>query len=286
MGRLETIAKCYDGIYREWQDLHIPNTPLRQLFSAAGIMRTYFKETGLSFDHGLSDALKGKVLQTFYGGRSELRWRLTETQIVYCDTKSMFPAIYTLCDLDRFLLAERIETVDCTRDVRELLAETCRDDWQCREKWREPFAAGSMATIVKILPSDDILPVRVDYGYNPFQVADNYLKSNKTLWFTLAHAVVSKLRTGKAPQIVEAIGFRPIGTQKLRKITIAGSSIDVADGGLFKTLVEMRDRCKAELKLLRQTGQGKERTAVIERLSLREKMLKLWCNAGSFGNFL
>jgi hypothetical protein len=292
MNQVQAIWECSEILQRQWGELCIPNTPLRHLYSGAGIGRAYFKEARLrpSLQPEFRPAVLGKIMQTFYAGRAEIRWRRRELQVAYGDFKSMYPTVFTLCNLDWFLIAEGTECYDCTEQVKDLLSLTELDHWQHGETWREPIPGGSLATIVKILPDKDILPVRAMYA-DDFNEGDNEFTSEHAFWYTLPHCIASKLRTGKAPKVIEAIGFRPLEPQpNLRPITVAGAHIDLYEGGLFRKLVELRDGHKDRLKALTRSPSGAslspDQRAEKERLSRAEKTLKVITNAAAFGNFI
>ena len=64
-----------------------------------------------------------------------------------------------------------------------------------------------MRTIVRVLPCDDILPVRAEYkpGGDATNIGVNIVERGLPVWYTLADAIASKLLTGKAPEIDDAV---------------------------------------------------------------------------------
>ena len=49
----------------------------------------------------------GIIMSTYYGGRSEVRFRRVRiAQVLYCDFLSMYPTVCTLMGLWRFVIAE------------------------------------------------------------------------------------------------------------------------------------------------------------------------------------
>ena len=76
-----------------------------------------------------------------------------------------------------------------------------------------------------MVPADDVLPVRAQYGAEPqYTIGLNYLSSDRPLWYTLADCINSKIQTGKTPKIVRALTFEPGPVQRrLRPIEIAGN---------------------------------------------------------------
>lgn len=47
-------------------------------------------------------------MSTFYGGRVECRIRKELVPVTYLDVRSMYPTIFTLLGLQRFLVAEEL----------------------------------------------------------------------------------------------------------------------------------------------------------------------------------
>jgi hypothetical protein len=60
-------------------------------------------------------------MQSYYGGRAEIRIRQTSIPIVYTDFLSQYPTVNTLLGLWRLLIAKKIRVREATRDVRTLL---------------------------------------------------------------------------------------------------------------------------------------------------------------------
>ena len=102
-----------------------------RVFSPASIAKAYIKEMGIS---NLLDKKPpknsaavsiggyrtlGKAMQSYFGGRAEVRIRHTPVPIVYCDVLSEYPTVNTLMHLWNILTAETIEIVDCTGEVKK-----------------------------------------------------------------------------------------------------------------------------------------------------------------------
>ena len=97
--------------------------------------------------------------------------------------------------------------------------------------------------LCKIVPENDILPVRSDYSPKTLNTGINHLKSNDgtALWFTLPDLIASKLLSKKTPQILQAITFYPQGVQsELRDIEILDGVILYKGEDLFRKLIECR----------------------------------------------
>ena len=119
------------------------------------------------------------------------------------------------------------------------------------EDLSKPDTWQQLNAIVKILPENDILPVRSKYGNKlTYNIGLNYLISSKPIWYTLSDVIASKLLTGKTPMILKGYRFKPIGIQSdLKPIKIIGNKqFDPINQDLFKTLIEYRMEIKNKMK--------------------------------------
>ncbi|MDP9440315.1 MAG: helix-turn-helix transcriptional regulator, partial [Actinomycetota bacterium] len=144
-----------------------------------------------------------------------------------------------------------------------------------------------LRTLVRVNPDADILPVRGRYGdEGQYTIGLNHLTSEEPLWYTLADCVASKLLTGKAPEVEEALSFEPVGVQPdLGPIDLAGNPdyrIDPASDDFYKRLIDLRSEVKSKQKAARRAGED-EKAA---RLGAEQLALKLCANATSYGIFV
>ncbi len=218
----------------------------------------------------------GFLMTAYYGGRAECHIRHVLTRIAYCDVRSMYPTINVLMGLWGSCIAERIEVYDALDRVRDFLTYVTLEDLLRPEAWRRlPF-------LVLIHPRDDRLPVRTQYiDGGDYQVGFNYLTSDVPIWCTLADAVASKLQTGRVPEVVAALGFRPIGLNPhLRPVRFRGEvEIDPAREDFIKRLVEERQRYREAAKQARARGlllEGAHAAAM-------EAGLKMTANSTAYG---
>jgi len=118
----------------------------------------------------------------------------------------MYPTVNVLMGMWGFCIPERIEVYDAQDTVRDFLATVTSEDFLQKETWRRlPF-------LMLIHPRGDRLPVRGHYiEGGDYQVGFNHLTSDVPIWYTLADVVASKLHTGRDPEVVGALGFRPVG---------------------------------------------------------------------------
>src|SRR5437773_9912335 len=224
-----------------------------------------------------TEDILGYLMTAYFGGRAECHIRHTLTRVTYCDFRSMYPTVNVLMGLWSWWTAQRLEVYDATEQVRDSIANVRFDDLLVPSAWRLmlPF-------LVLLRPSTERLPVRAQYiEGGDYQVGLNYLTSAVPLWYTLADAIVSKLHTGKVPEVLRALGFRPVGlSPHLRPIRFRGEvEIDPAREDFIKRLVEERERYRTLSKEARATArlaEGQQATAL-------ETGLKMTANSAAYG---
>lgn len=171
---------------------------------------------------------------------------ILEIPVSYIDFTSMYPTIFVLLGMYRFLIAKKITYQDTTKDTQKFLDHITLDDIHKKETWQK------LATICRIILDDDILPVRSDYGHkNTTNIGINYLKSTDgtSIWYTLPDVIASKLKSGKTPVILEAITFIPEGIQEgLKDIEVLKGITVKKDEDFIKKIIEERLRIKRESK--------------------------------------
>jgi hypothetical protein len=148
---------------------------------------------------------------------------------------------------------------------------------------QSPSFWSQLTVLVRVRPDADIFPVRASYsGEAQSTIGANYLSGGTPLWFTLADCIISKLLTGKAPEIVEAVAFGPGPIQPdLQSKNINGNSayrVDPAAHDFFKRVIELRQSIKAE----RDAASGPEKAA----LDIAQNALKIAANATSYGIYV
>lgn len=98
--------------------------------------------------------------------------------------------------------------------MRAFLDGITLEDLQKPQISRHPL----MRTIVRIVPTGDILPIRTEYepGGDATNIGVNIVESGPPVWHTLADAIASKLLTGRAPTVDGALTLIPIGRVKTK----------------------------------------------------------------------
>ncbi|WP_135609414.1 DNA polymerase [Methanococcoides sp. AM1] len=277
------VKTTYD-VYRELLDeldLYQIDIPLTKIFSAASLGKHALKQLGVQPFHKqnplfLPDIL-GNIMTAYFGGRCECMFRKQPKKVTVLDFTSMYPTVTMVLDLWKFIIAEKLQKEDATSEIKELLSKVSLEYLQNKENW-EDFVA-----MVKIIPDEDILPVRMDYKgkKSTLNVGLNYLSSKSPMWFSLPDVISSVLLTGKVPEIIEAIRFVPSGVQdSLVESSILGINLDPRKDNLIQTFVEERQKIKTRMKSLNRG------TSEYRHLSSQAQAIKILVNAMSYGIFI
>jgi hypothetical protein len=277
----QTTWECYSRLKVMYETHGLQLTEAHNIHSEASLGKAYLREMGIKpwrhFQADFPAELLGKIMSTYYGGRSEIHIRLQPVQVLYCDFLSMYPTVCTLMGLWRFVIAQGMAWHDTTAQTREFLARVDIADLQKQETWQ------SLATIVQVLPDRDIFPVRAKYGGDDqYTIGSNYLTSEAPLYYTLADCISAKLLSGKAPHILQATSFTPGPMQEnLSPVKIAGNAaymVDPCKGDFFKRVIDLRSEVKRKIK----DAKPCERDA----LETQQLALKIIANATSYGIFV
>jgi len=265
----DTLAtyELYENLKKELERYEI-KIPITEVYSSASLGKACLEQLGVKpffeMNPNFSRKILGYVMSAYYGGRSEVKIRKKPVKVTVIDFLSMYPTMFILMDLWSLLIAEKIECIYDTENVKRFVENISLEDLRKQETWK------NLNVIVQVLPENDILPVRMRYDEkeNTFNIGVNYISSKIALWYALPDVIASKLLTGKSPKILKAIRFLPKGKQQLNKAEILGIEIDPNKENLFKTLVEKRE----EYKKLKE--------------DFRQKALKILANATSYGIFV
>jgi hypothetical protein len=270
---VKITAELYESALQRYKMFNLEEEPNR-LYSPASIGKAYLRKIGIiSFIKCNPDFPKeilGYAMSSYYGGRTEVRVRNKAIPVTYLDFTSMYPTVYSLLGLDRFLKAEKINYVHSnqnTENIKAFVSSVNIEDLQNKETWLK----NEMLSIVKIKPKDDILPVRMEYSKTAKNIGINYLTSDKGLWYTIEDVISSKILTNKEPEIVDAITFIPEGIQDgLKDVKISDIIISAKDDFIRK-LIEER------MKVKKSDRKDKDQIQLI---------LKIIANATSYGIYI
>lgn len=243
---VQATWECYAALMERYAQ-HELSTPAHRIISEASIGKAYLKDMGIEpllACQEVPPAMFGQIMGTFYGGRAEVRLRRLVTEVIYTDFKSMYPTVNALMGLWRFVTANGFAWEEASTKTREFVAGVTRADFQRPEMWRE------LTTLVKIRPDGEVLPVRAKYDGKVNTIGLNHLTYEGGLWFTLADVLTAKFLSGKTPEILEAIRFKPGNPQKgMQSKNLFGNPnyrIDPNYDDAFTRLIDLRDEAKAQ----------------------------------------
>ena len=191
-----------------YRSFGLRKTRLDRIYSEASLAKACFKEMGIPSWRELASEFPGELLgplmSSQYGGRSEVHLHHEVVPVQLCDFRACYPAVSCLLRTFDFLRAGEVTTADATEGVRAFVEEFEPEELRYPGFWR------SLCVLVEIVPDEDRLPVRAPYSgaASPqFTTALNYLTSEVPLWYALPDVLVSKLSTGRTPQILRAVSL-------------------------------------------------------------------------------
>jgi hypothetical protein len=265
---VQVTWECYEELSRRYAE-HGLSQAVSKILSEATIGKAYLQEMGIKPFLGCDPAFDrrhfGQILCAYYGGRAEIRNRRVVREVIYCDFKSMYPTVNGLMGLWAFVISQGIKPIETTEETKAFLTAVGLTDLQKPATWRQ------LTTLVRVKPTADLFPVRAKYDERTYTIGLNYLTAETSLWYTLADCIVSKLLTGKSPEIEEAITYRPGPRQEgLKPVKILGRddyTIDPYTDDFYLALIDLRDEAKAKGDSI-------------------EKTLKIIANSTSYGIFI
>ena len=259
--------ECYQALETQLAK-HGLNKGSHRLLSEASLGKAYLTEMGIKPLLACQDVPRRMfaiAMESYYGGRAEVRIRREVREVVYTDFKSMYPTVNTLIGLWRFVIGNGYSWSDATDETRAFLESVSPSDFQRSDTWRR------LTTLVKVCPDNDLFPVRAKYDGKINTIGLNYLTYDGGIWYTLPDVVAAKLLSGKTPEILEAICFEPGEPQEgLKPIDLFGDPdfrIDPETDDAFKQFIDLRDKAKAEKNPV-------------------EKAIKILANSTSYGIFI
>lgn len=212
-----------------------------QAFSPASITKAFLdkmkiKQPAQKFD--LPNEVVGKCMQSYYGGRSEIRIRHLEVPVVVCDTTSEYPSVAALLKLWPLLTAASLTVEDCTAEARDFLQDATLETVLRPDAWQK------LAFFASVTPNGDVLPVRSLYNETGnTNIGLNPLTCKKPIWYAGPDLAGSKLKTENAPNIIQAFRIVPQGAQEGMKSSSIGSrTIDPAKDDFFRVIIEERKK--------------------------------------------
>jgi hypothetical protein len=284
MRDVEVTAQCFWKLKARFDQLGLSTVTLESAYSEATVGKAHFKQMGikpfLEVQPDFPKDLLGIALSSFFGGRSEVHIRRQISQIAYCDFLSMYPTVFGLMGLFRWVVAKGVFWTDATQDTRNFLASLDAERMLAKPTWPK------LTVLCRVELDDDIFPVRAPYGDPQEDIDNNTIglnraKSDCPFWYTLADCAVSTILNGKPPRIVEAIRFSPRELQDgLKPLCLLQNPqyfIDPAKHDFFKRVIEMRTAAK---RMKGTAGDDQKR-----ELAAEEQFLKILANSTGYGIF-
>ena len=274
-----TLHKIYRKIDDVLQNMFLvkPNQ-IHKLYSPASIGKLYLEKLNIkSFlekNPEFPKEVLGYLMAAYYGGRVETRIRKTPVKVTCLDFTAMYPTMFCLQDMYRFLTAEKINAIDSTQETQKLLDRITIQDIAKPETWKK------MVVLCKVKPDGKmILPVRSTYekSKKAQNIGVNYLQStdDTCLWYPLADLIASKFLTGRTPVIEEAISFVPMAIDHNlsdEKIEILnGVTVNPSQDNFIQKLVEKRLE-------LRQSSDNLDK--------IIQNTIKIIANTASYGDYI
>ena len=274
------LHNTYCKIVNVLQDIFLvrPNE-IGRLYSPASIGKLYLERLNvkpfLEKNPEFSRETLGYLMSAYYGGKVETRIRKTTVKVTCLDFTAMYPTMFCLQDMYKFLVSENIQTIETTQDTQKFLDEITLEDIAKKKTWKK------MAVLCKVRPDGDmILPVRSTYetGKKAQNIGVNYLKSadGTCLWYALADLAASKFLTGRTPVIEEAISFVPHGISDNlpdEKVEICNRlAVNPRNENFIQRLVERR----LEIK---QDSQDNHDEVI-------QNTIKIIANTASYGDYI
>ena len=285
MRDVQVTAECFNRLKNRFDQLGLDHITLETAFSEAAIGKAHFQQMGikpwLEKQPDFPKELTGIALSTFYGGRSEVHCRRRACRIIYCDFLSMYPSVFVLMDLFKWVIAEGVDWHDATAETRDFLGTLTID------KLMEPRTWPDLTALVRVKLDDDIVPVRAAYDDSVTGEADDYTiglnraKSDVPLWYTLADCAASTILNGRPPEVIETIRFSPKRLQDdLRPMNILKNPsyhINPQADIFFKRAIEFRHETKTQRDIATEPLKS--------RLDAEQNFLKILSNATGYGIF-
>lgn len=255
---------------------------ITRLVSPASVGKAYLNAMGvtsfLDKNPGFPPELLGKIMASYYGGRSEVRIRLEPRKIRVLDFLSMYPTMCGILSIWDYIISERIDYTDATDEVIRFTQNITLEDLRDQSTWKK------LNVICEVVPDEDIFTVRSDFNGVNYNLATAYLTTKDPLIYTLADVVASKLLTGKSPTILKATRFVPIGIQEgLKGLQIVGGqNIEPGKDDFFMALAAHRQSCKEKMKKDHKDGN----TESAELYDSIQNAIKIILNSTSYGIFV
>jgi hypothetical protein len=156
---VQVTWECFDALRERYDSYKLTQTPITRVASEASIGKAALREIGVkpfrAVQPDFPAHLLGKIMTTYYGGRSEVRLCRELAAVIYCDFLSMYTTCCANLGLWQYVISEGMDYHDATDEARTFLEDVTLDDLRQPSTWRR------MAMIVEIAPS------KTGYRYGP-----------------------------------------------------------------------------------------------------------------------
>jgi hypothetical protein len=232
----------------EYETFPIDLTPEKAL-SPASIAKSFLESMGIKKPKDkfrkLPEWIHGVAMESYYGGRSEVRIRDIELPVMLVDYTSNYPTAAALLNVWQLMTAKNIRIKDVTAEANKTLNSVTLENLLKPTFWEK------LDFIAQVLPDGQIFPVRTEYADMEGEATNigcNPLFSKTPIWVTgpdLANAVLQKHRL----KILSAIRLVPIGIQKgLQAVKIGDRMIDPGNDEPYIAWVELKEVASGSIK--------------------------------------
>ena len=119
---VQATWECYAALLEKLDGLGLPDLRPEEIYSEASIGKGYLHAMGIApwreVQPDFPPDMLGRILSSYYGGRSEIRIRRETRQVILCDFLSMYPTVCTLMGLWRFVTASGMRWNDATAETQ------------------------------------------------------------------------------------------------------------------------------------------------------------------------
>jgi hypothetical protein len=147
--------------------------PVNKLYSPASIGKAYLRKMGIKpfmeCNPDFPKDISGYVMSAYYGGRTEVRIRNKPIAITYLDFTSMYPSVYSLLGLDKFMKAKTINYLhskDNTNNIIKFLNSLLKDNINTENK-----------TNNNEIKSENNNKIKNNYNENTQNKIENYINN-------------------------------------------------------------------------------------------------------------
>lgn len=235
---VERTVALLNAMKREYDGFQL-KLPAEKAMSAASITKAFLEKMCVrrpASKFKLSGEVRGKCMQAYYGGRSEIRIRHEQMPVVLCDTTSEYPSVAALLKLWPLLTAAKLKVVNCTKEAQATLERTNSESLLNPSFWQ------NLAFFASIQPAGDVLPVRALYSESSdTNIGVNPLTSKVPIWYAGPDLASSKLLTSRTPKVAAAFKLIAQGIQDgMTSASIGVRRVDPTKDDLFLAIIEER----------------------------------------------